>query len=443
MNSATPLDPNIVLITTHDLGRHVHCYGASTVHTPSLDGLARDGVRFAQAFATSPQCSPARASLATGRYPHSAGVMGLSHGEFAWHLPPSERHLASLLRSKGYHTSLFGLQHVTNQAGTLGFDTLWERHASADDVAAEAVAWLKHQSRPSPFYLEIGLHDTHRPWTTNPPFASLGAERPRWLPPYPGSDEEMAALQGQILAVDRAVGTIRESLQDLGSADRTWVIFTSDHGLAMPRAKGTLYDPGLEVPLIMRWPDGGLNDGRVIQGLVSHVDLVPTILDALHIPVPGNVQGVSLWPLCMNVGKSPRAAIFGEKTYHTTYDPIRCVRDQRYKLIMHFNTYDIGDVPIDAKDSPSYEALRHELTAPHPYVELFDLATDPLEQGNIADQPQYSAVLSRLLQNLKTWMRETQDPLLEGPVASPQYRKALRILDGTVSALQTVQKGDW
>lgn len=442
MDRLTP--PNVILITTHDLGQHVHSYGASTVQTPHLDDLAADGVRFAQAFAAAPQCSPARAALATGRYPHAARVMGLSHGEFAWHLPEEERHLASLLKEHGYHTSLFGLQHITNRAQTLGFDHIWEHHQSATDVASAASQWLTTAAgSQSPFYLEIGFHDTHRPWNANPPDRVLGTERPRWLPAYAGSDDEMAALQGQILAVDQAVGKILNQLAQTGIADHTWIIFTSDHGLAMPRAKGTLYDPGLEVPLIMQWPQGGLKGGRIIHDLVSHVDVVPTILNAQGFKIPDNIQGVSLWPVLMGQGGCPRETIFGEKTYHTTYDPIRCVRSDRYKLIVHFNTYDIGDVPIDAKDSPSYERLRHELTAPHAYVELFDLATDPLERDNLAIKPENGEILRGLLTQLRSWMADTGDPLLRGPVGSPQSEKALRIVNGAIEELAALQSGDW
>lgn len=438
-----PTRPNVILITTHDLGQHVHCYGADTVQTPNLDALANQGVRFAQAFAAAPQCSPARAALATGRYPHSAGVMGLSHGEFAWHLPDRERHLASLLKEHGYRTALFGLQHITNRANTLGFDQVWERHEIADQVASAATEWLANTTNDAPFYLEIGFHDTHRPWNTNPPDQAMGTQRPRWLPEYPGSTEEIAALQGQIVAVDRAVGAIVGRVAQAGIADHTWIIFTSDHGLAMPRAKGTLYDPGLEVPLIMRWPQGGLEGGRVIGDLVSHVDVVPTILDAQGIAIPDNIQGISFWPLLRGDPKSLRETVFGEKTYHTTYDPIRCVRTERYKLIVHFNTYDIGDVPIDAKDSPSYEVLRHELTAPHRYVELFDLATDPLERCNLAGQAEYDDTLKGLLSQLSGWMHQTEDPLLVGPVISPQYQKALQIVNGAVEELSALQSGDW
>lgn len=425
--------PNIVLITTHDLGCHLGCYGAASVRSESLDRLASAGVRFAKAFCTAPQCSPARASLATGRYPHSNGVMGLSHGDFAWHLPESESHLASLLRDRGYRTALVGLQHVTSddKVGALGFE---EHHPGARSALAgpEAASWIRARAAAAAdeaFYLEVGLSDTHRPWGTNPPEWSLGADRLRWLPPYPGADEEMASFQGEIRAVDQGVGRVLQALEDSGQAERTWVIFTSDHGVAIPRAKGTLYDPGIEVPLIMRWPAGGLAGGLVRHELASHVDVVPTILEALGAELPSALQGMSLWPLVRAAPARARSEVFAEKTYHTTYDPLRGIRTEDHKLIVHFGTHDLVDVPIDAKASPSYWHLRDELTRQHPCVELFELGSDPLERENLAYLPEAAGTLSELLARLRSWMTDTKDPLLEGPVPSPSYRRALEVLE--------------
>jgi N-sulfoglucosamine sulfohydrolase len=133
--------PNIVQITCHDLGRHLGCYGIETVHTPTLDRLAAEGVRFAHSFCTSPGCSPSRAAMATGRYPHANGVMGLAHAHFGWELAPGERHIAGLLAEGGYHTVLFGLQHVTYHPEKLGFREIF-KDRPADGVAENIEQWL-------------------------------------------------------------------------------------------------------------------------------------------------------------------------------------------------------------------------------------------------------------------------------------------------------------
>ncbi len=362
--------------------------------------------------------------------------MGLSHAEFGWHLPTSETHLARYLRDQGYDTALVGFQHITTneKIPELGFDA-WHLGGQSRVAGPQAVRWLQERARggsPKPFYLEVAFVDTHRPWGKNPPDWSLGTDRLRWLPPYAGSDLEMAEFQGEIRAVDEQVGAIVAALDATRQRQDTWVIFTSDHGIDIPRAKGTLYDPGIEIPLIMEWPAAQLPSGRVWEKLISHVDVVPTILEALNLPLPNTLQGHSFWPLLSGEPYTPRTEIYGEKTYHSVYDPIRAVRTAAYKLIVHFDTYDTVDVPIDAKESPSYAVIRRELTRPHRYLELFNLEADPLERDNLAGTDTLD-VLSDLLQRLYDWMRTTQDPLLEGRIPSPMYQRAVDVVTQRVS----------
>src|SRR5690242_4669301 len=154
--------PHVVQITCHDLGRFLGCYGVATVRTPNLDRLAAGGVRCERAFATAPGCSPSRATLATGRYPHANGVMGLAHDGFGWDLNPDEVHIATRLRAHGYETHLFGLQHVTMQIERLGFDHVHRRGLGPE--VAEDVEALLASSAAQPRYLEINLEEPHRPY---------------------------------------------------------------------------------------------------------------------------------------------------------------------------------------------------------------------------------------------------------------------------------------
>ena len=133
--------PNILIITNHDSGRHFGCYGVETVHTPAIDALAADGLRFENYFATVPLCSPSRGAMLTGRYPQSTGLMGLTHAPWHWSLNKGEQHLSHILRDAGYHTALFGLQHEAADVQTLGFEALHAQHrdeggrCTADEVA--------------------------------------------------------------------------------------------------------------------------------------------------------------------------------------------------------------------------------------------------------------------------------------------------------------------
>ena len=389
-------------MTTHDIGRHLHCYGRKTVVSPNLDALASAGVRYANAFATAPQCSPSRASLATGMYPHNNGVMGLAHRGFDWEL--TAPHAAAIFAEAGFESHLFIGQHVTPHPERLGFTATH----SLDDLS-------RVLATGSRLYLEVNFEETHRPY---PPAGKRppGLELPGYLPDIPEAVEEITAVEQTITAMDAAVGRFLDALEQAGRANEAFVVFTTDHGLAMPRAKCTLYDPGIEVALLARWPAGGVSGGQVRQQLVSNIDVLPTLLAAAGVPIPGEVQGQSL--------DEGRDAIFAEKTFHSYYDPMRCIRTQRHKFIRNFESAFAVEVPADIQAGPIFRSdpTRYSRDRPN-LVELYDLELDPLEQNNLAAT---SDVERELSDRLWAWMRETNDPLLDGPVASPCYRRAMR-----------------
>ena len=157
--------PNIVFITSHDLGRHLGCYGRRSVASPALDGIATRGLCFERSFCTAPQCSPSRAALHTGRHAHANGMLGLAHDPFRWRLHADERHCAQYLREAGYTSALFGIQHLSDEAGAaaLGYDELHGRQPAAA-LGRAAAEWLGAQGRAAqPFYLEVGFFEPHPP----------------------------------------------------------------------------------------------------------------------------------------------------------------------------------------------------------------------------------------------------------------------------------------
>jgi len=394
-------------MTTHDIGRHLHCYGSASVVSPHLDALAGEGVRFARAFATAPQCSPSRASLATGMYPHNNGVMGLAHRGFDWEL--AVPHAAAVFAMHGFESHLFGGQHVTPHPERLGFTAIHPIAAAAEVLRG---------SRDRRLYLEINFEETHRPYPPagEPP---SGLEIPGYLPDIPEAVEEMSAVERTITAMDAAAGRFLEELDRAGRSSAAFVVFTTDHGLAMPRAKCTLYDPGLEVALIARWPAGGVSGGVVDARMVSNIDVLPTLLEAAGVELPERVQGRSL--------TEGRAAIFGEKTYHSYYDPMRCIRTERYKLIRNFESAFAVEVPADIQAGPIFRSDPSRYSRDRASgVELYDLEADPLENENLGGRPESAATEKELGDRLWDWMRETNDPLLKGPISSPYYRSAMR-----------------
>lgn len=425
--------PNVLVFVPHDLGRHLGCYGIGTVHTPNLDALAAEGARFSSCFCTAPQCSPSRASLFTGRYPHSNGVMGLTHADFAWDLHPTERHLASILRDAGYHTVCTGHPHEARSRGILGMDEMLPG-GRAWSVAQGVCEFLEdRRGQPQPFFLEVCTIEPHRlrHGFGAEPDSAKGVTIPPFIHPELSAEEDFAGFQGAIRLLDEHVGRILETLERTGQAGNTLVVMTADHGMPFPRAKCSLYDPGLEVPLILRHPTGGWGPGTVHDELISNIDVLPTLLEYLDLGVPEAVQGQSFLGLLEGRAYEPRERVFGEMTYHDYCDPRRCVRTRAHKLIVNFTA-----APFFMNPSQTYRPKCVTRTpedpayAYHPPVELYDLTTDPWEEVNLAEDGAYAAVRSELLGTLHDWMLRTRDPLLQGIPESPMHRMAMAALQG-------------
>lgn len=425
--------PNILFVTCHDIGRHLHCYGINEVESPNFDALSASGVRFEQAFCTAPQCSPSRASIFTGRYPHNNGMMGLAHGYFGWDLHADERHLAQYLNDAGYHTAGLGIIHESRRSQRPGFDrVLQAASGEAPDITATAIEYIRAQRPPDqPFYLQVGYIEPHRRDVDYqaPPYNARGVCIPPYLVPEPTAYEDLAYFQGSIRKVDAALGELLAALDDAGLRDDTLVIFTADHGIPYPRAKCSLYDPGLEVALMLRWPGGPLAAGQIVDAMVSNIDILPTILDLLGLPAAEQVQGVSLLPLLRGEMEQVHDTIYGEMTYHDYCDPRRCLRTATHKLIVNFTS-----APFFMDPSQQWRPKTITLHPPrpefayHPPVELYDLVTDPLERQNLADDPAHADLCRDLLARLHAWMTDTHDPLLQGIPTPPMHDMALRAL---------------
>ena len=451
-NGADAAHPNILLVHCHDLGQFLHCYGVKTVQTPNLDRLAAEGVRFSKSFCTNPGCSPSRASIFTGRWPHSNGVMGLCHGNFAWDLNPDERHMAQILHDAGYTTAAVGVIHETAaDFKRCGYER-YLRPASAKPATDAAIALL-HEFRDKPgkpFFLCVGFIEPHRlayrepdwpgalpgdnsfPGPTLKPDSSLGVEIPGYLRDTPGTRREMAGLQGGVRHVDTQFGRLMAALKESGLESNTLLVFTTDHGIAMPRAKCALYEPGVEVALLLRLPTRkGWYGGVVHPEMISNIDYLPTLLELAGVPIPGNVQGRSFAPLLDGKPYQAHEEIFTELTYHNYYDPRRAIRTHTHKLIVNFSTAPAFMDPSQCWRPPSDVVVpQNDAVSFHPDVELYDLHKDPWEHNDVAGQPEYASVRESLLKRLHQHLVETKDPILQGAVTSPQHHRAIGLLEG-------------
>jgi N-sulfoglucosamine sulfohydrolase len=410
--------PNILYLHSHDTGRFIQPYGHQ-VPTPNIQRLADQGLLFRKAFCAAPTCSGSRSALLTGEYPHTNGMMGLAHRGFS--LYDYSHHIVHALREAGYWSGLIGEQHVSKDPAVLGYDQVIESDSHHVDYVAPAAVNLIGQAPPEPFFLSVGFFETHReyfePTSVRDALYSLPPDN---LPDTPETRRDMASYKASARSLDQGVGSVLNALDEHDLADDTLVILTTDHGLAFPGAKGTLYDRGIGVLLIMRGP-GGAHGGRVSNALVSHVDLFPTICELAGIEAPARLQGRSLLPVMRREVEDVNDAIFAELTYHAAYEPVRAVRTDRWKYIRRFGDR-LKPVLPNVDDSPTKDLLIAEGWAD---VELsrealHDLRFDPVEAHNLIDAPHCAEIAEELRERLDEWMRATEDPLLEGPVPAPE-----------------------
>jgi arylsulfatase A-like enzyme len=413
--------PNIVYLHGHDIGQHVGPLGFA-VHTPNIQRLANDGVLFRNAHTAGPTCSTSRAALLTGQSPHNAGMLGLNHRGFGLYDP--SQHLATTLSRGGYETVIAGFQHVVQgDPAVLGYTTVLDRSDHhADAVMRSAVSWLEGYvtgDDDRPFFLDAGTFEAHRE------FPELPAEAGRYVQPLPGLPDapatriDTARFEAGIADFDRGVGQVLDAIDRLGLAESTIVICTTDHGPPFPRMKCNLTFAGTAVMLVMRGPAPWAG-GKVVDQLVSNIDIYPTICDVAGIERPVWLQGVSIEPLAADPSTAVRDAHFAEITYHAAYEPVRAIRTAHWTLIRRFDDYPHPVLPnCDEGESKTYlleHGWEHTYLAP---VQLYDNALDPLNQTNIIDDPQHASVAADLLARLDAWMIETDDPLRDGPVRLP------------------------
>ncbi len=433
-----PPAPNIVLIIADDMNwDDCGAYGHPAIRTPNIDRLAAEGLLFEHAYLTTNSCSPSRASILTGKYPHNTGAEQLH-----WPLPAGSRTMAEELQKLGYYTAAAGKWHLG--AAVRGhFDRIYEAStagfvlpAGTDGQPPKMVAaqpsgcedWeraIDERPRDQPFFLWLAALDPHREYTDgalHPPHQQSDVIVPPHLPDTPQVREDLRQYYDEIGRLDSYVGLVLSKLKEQSVDHNTLVLFISDNGRPFPRDKTTLYDGGIRTPWIVRWPSR-VSGNRSTNALVSSVDIAPTFIELAG----GNraampAEGVSFVGVLDDPSRPHREFAFAEDHWHDYEDHARCVMTQRFKLIR--NDYvDLPSTPsADAGRGLSWQAMltlqREGKLAPHqqtcfrsprPKWELFDLQRDPGELVNRFDDPAYRSARERLSSGLAEWTKRTGD----------------------------------
>lgn len=460
---------NVLLILTDDQGADLACLGTQGMQTPNIDALYERGVGFEQAYSTSASCSPARSGLLTGMYPHANGHWRNTHSPTVpgndvdysreskyKEIEPVGVHediptIVEILNAAGYATAInekFHLSPVWKYPFTHRFGA-----SPKPQTHGKAMRDFMQAKGDRPFFMMANIGNTHRPFPPHivdeVPKVDPGAiEIPANYCDTPEMRADFEDYYNTVQGADACVGELLKALEASGEAEHTLVIFTSDQGFCFHRAKATSYHKGTYVPFCISGP--GIKRGERTETLVSHVDVMPTILDFLGISIPETVQGQSLLPWCGGKDAAPEGREFvgAEHNAHgpnpLEYYPSRAITDGRFYYIrnlMHERCWE-GD-PADLIDNPTEEVhfagpadafptpgwhnhsfaatvhareefpVQYDLlkaTLKRPAEELYDLHLDPDETRNLADDPRYETHLARMREALDSWQTETDDP---------------------------------
>ena len=461
---------NVVLFVTDDQSPDMGCYGNSAIQTPNMDALAAEGLRFTHAFCTTASCSASRSVILTGLHNHANGHYGHQHDFHKFSSYGWVRTLPVMLAKAGYRTARIGKHHNAPEE-VYYFDTKIRGSARSPVEMANNCRSFITADDEQPFFLYFATSDPHRgggdakelPYTPNrfgnkprrgsyPLIEEVFYDPkdvvvPSFLPDTPTTRAEIAQYYQSISRIDQGLGRLMELLKETGKWDDTLFIYTSDHGMAFPGAKTTVYEGGLHVPFLVRSP-GLERPGSTSPAMVSFVDITPTILDwagaldangvanpeiaqrthfrarRLPQPVPYDFHGRSFLPVLNDANPSGWDVVYASHQFHEIqmYYPMRVVRERRHKLIWNIAHPLPFPFASDLWAAPTWQAqFKQGPDAPYgsrtvhqymhrPKFELFDLQADPDESSNVAEDDRYQEVLQRLMKKMQDFQNDTDDP---------------------------------
>ena len=423
--------PNIILINADDCTmRDIACYGGQA-HTPNIDALAKEGMRFTRCFQAAPMCSPTRHNIYTGLYPVKSGAY--PNHTFA---NPGTKSIAHYLKPLGYRVALSGKRHISPEE-VFPFEYLPGKK-NPDMKAIEA--FMKEcVEKKEPFCLFACSNEPHSPWDKGDP-SQYNIDELKIRPFHvdtPAYRENYRNYLAEITYYDTQVGELLALLDKYKLKDNTLVIVLSEQGNSFPFAKWTCYDDGLASAMIVRWPDK-VKAGSISNTLVEFTDIVPTFVEAADGTPDPALDGKSMLPIYLGKKKHHKKYTFGIMTTRgikngTDY-PIRTVRDKKYRLIVNLiPNADFRNVVYKDKYFKEWQDMgagghakakdvinRYTM---RPAIELYDVVNDPDNFENLASNPKYARTIKKLRAKLDAWMLDQGDLGIETELAAYEHQK--------------------
>ena len=426
--TSEPTPPNFIIFIADDVSiNDLGAYGNNAVQSPTIDSLARDGLLFHHMFLTTSSCSPSRASILTGRYPHNTGAP-----ELHMPLPDSILTVAQQLKNQGYFTGASGKWHMGEYA-TKGFTKIFDSETGPGGEAR----WeemVNEIPESTPYFLWMAAYDAHRNWGENPFNGStdtLSIEAPPYIIRDSATVADLASYYDEITRFDHYIGETLKCLESRGMMKNTIVMIMADNGRPFPRDKTRLYDSGIKTPFIL-WASDNIQypRGTETDALVSVIDIAPTLIQWSSGKIGATYQGISFQHLLSSPETEHREYVFAQHNWHDYTSHERMIRSKQFLLIENAFPERPMSGATDIHNSPTFKSLLSayekgtldsaQLThfiAPRPGIELYDCTRDPHQLKNLALHGEYQGVLDEYRDILDEWKDRTGDYVPSNPTA--------------------------
>ncbi|MEO0897161.1 MAG: sulfatase [Bacteroidota bacterium] len=412
-------NPNIVIFIADDVSYNdFGCYGNEAAHTPHIDALAEEGIRFTHAYLTASSCSPSRISILSGRYPHNTGAPEL-HMPLPKHIPT----IATQLKGSDYFVAASGKWHLGDTAKK-DFDVVMDRDfgLGGEDRWKECIQQIP---KGKPFFLWLASIDAHRDWGDNKYNGTTESSKlsvPEYMVDDALTRQDLANYHDEIVRFDAFIGSSIEELERRNLMDNTLVIIMADNGRPFPRNKTRLYAEGIKTPFICYWKNR-IKPHQVSESLVSVIDIAPTISQLIHQEPLPSYQGVSMEEILINnPQKEVRKYVFAEHNWHDYEAYERMVATKDYTYIKNMRSWLPMSTSADNHGKPAFNALVDALEkgtisslqednfiSPRPVEEFYANVPDPQNIHNLASSEEKKDPLTFLRNVLREWQVQTGD----------------------------------